>query len=102
MRDLQREVTRNLITPHCSVSATAGMPQVNLLLPLQKYSQVFRDRLLACLKSQLCCLHPLCLEIALQFWAGDVCFGSVRIFSLHGERRMDSVTGRNLHFGRNT
>lgn len=99
-RGLQREVTRILITPHSGASATAGMPQVNHLLPLQKYSQAFSDRLLACLKSQLHCLRPLCLEIALQFWAGDVYFGWVSIFALHGER-MDSVTGRNLHFGRN-
>lgn len=50
-RELQREVTRILITPHCS--ATAGMPQVSLLPPLQKYCQAFTDKLLACLKSQL-------------------------------------------------
>lgn len=72
-RGLQREVTRILITPHCTTLG-AGMPQVNPLLLLQKYSQAFSDRPLACLKSQLHCLQPLFLEITLQFWAGRCLF----------------------------
>lgn len=96
-RDLQREVTRILITPHCSASAilVAGVPQVNLFLLSPKYSQPFQWQTYqptSCLKSQLCCLHSLCLEVPLQFWAGDVYFGWVHVFAVH-RKRTSSATG---------
>lgn len=101
-RDLQREVTRVVITPHkhyiCSRSASDKLfPTLSKVLPA---TSVTDCQLTASLSPQLCCLHPLCLEVPLQFWAGDVYFGWVHFLLCNGKRRMSSATGRKLHFHR--
>lgn len=74
-RETCKEVTRILITPW----QDEPTPALTEVLPAVSVTDC---QPMSCLNSQLHRLHPLCLEVPLQFWAGGVYFGWVHVFAV--------------------